>query len=187
MSERAVQPVSADAIRVAVIAPEPQQRRKFEHIVSTAGHVPVATTEEANIVLSVERSSDALDEFAIVLRTDALDRAAVLPEQATPAQIDAAVRAVAVGLIVRAGAAFERGFERVRSHQPHPLLSPRELEILTAISDGASNKAIARQLAISQHTVKFHIESLFRKLNVRTRAEAVAKGIERRSDERVEV
>lgn len=67
------------------------------------------------------------------------------------------------------------------------MLTPREAEILSAISAGLSNKAIARRLAISQHTVKFHVESLFRKLHVRTRAEAVAKGIERRRDETIEL
>ena len=61
------------------------------------------------------------------------------------------------------------------------------MEILSAISAGLSNKAIAKRLAISQHTVKFHIESLFKKLGVRTRAEAVAKGLERRREESVEL
>jgi DNA-binding CsgD family transcriptional regulator len=60
------------------------------------------------------------------------------------------------------------------------LLTPRELDVLAAIGAGSSNKAIARDLGISLHTVKFHIESLFRKLGARTRAEAVAKGLERR-------
>jgi DNA-binding NarL/FixJ family response regulator len=45
--------------------------------------------------------------------------------------------------------------------------------------DGLSNKAIARRLDISQHTVKFHAESIFRKLGVTNRVEAVAKGLRR--------
>jgi Bacterial regulatory proteins, luxR family len=49
------------------------------------------------------------------------------------------------------------------------------------------NKAIARHLAISLHTVKFHVESLFRKLGARTRAEAVAKGLERRRAETIDL
>jgi DNA-binding NarL/FixJ family response regulator len=58
------------------------------------------------------------------------------------------------------------------------LLTPRELDVLHAIMDGLTNKLIARQLDISLHTVKFHVESVFRKLGVRTRAEAVAKALE---------
>ncbi|MGA7065109.1 MAG: helix-turn-helix transcriptional regulator, partial [Pseudolabrys sp.] len=54
----------------------------------------------------------------------------------------------------------------------------RELEVLSAIMDGLTNKLIARQLDISLHTVKFHVESVFRKLEVGTRAEAVAKALE---------
>ena len=44
--------------------------------------------------------------------------------------------------------------------------------------DGLTNKLIARQLDISLHTVKFHVKSVFRKLEVGTRAEAVAKALE---------
>ena len=52
---------------------------------------------------------------------------------------------------------------------------PRELDVLEGIIDGLTNKMIARQLDISLHTVKFHVESVFRKLGARTRAEAMAK------------
>jgi DNA-binding NarL/FixJ family response regulator len=69
------------------------------------------------------------------------------------------------------------GFEELAERNDHPLLTPRELEVLTAIGEGMSNKIIARKLGISLHTVKFHVESLFRKLSVRTRAEAVARGL----------
>jgi DNA-binding CsgD family transcriptional regulator len=78
-------------------------------------------------------------------------------------------------------------FEELRERVPHVLLTPRELDVLGAISDGLSNKGMARTLGISLHTVKFHVESLFRKLGVRTRAEAVAKGLERRASETVDL
>ena len=61
------------------------------------------------------------------------------------------------------------------------------LNLLAAIGDGLGNKAIARKLDISLHTVKFHIESLFRKLGARSRAEAVAKGLARRKKEIINV
>ena len=55
-------------------------------------------------------------------------------------------------------------------------LTPRELDVLALIAEGASNKAIARKLSISVHTVKFHIASLLEKLDAEGRAEAVAQG-----------
>jgi DNA-binding NarL/FixJ family response regulator len=66
--------------------------------------------------------------------------------------------------------------------EPDTLLTPRELEVLGAIGEGLTNKAIARRLGISLHTVKFHVESLFRKLGARTRTEALARAAERRVD-----
>ena len=54
-------------------------------------------------------------------------------------------------------------------------LTPRELDVLAALAEGASNKAIARRLGISVHTVKFHIASLFDKLDAEGRTEAVAQ------------
>ncbi|HEY1289742.1 MAG TPA: helix-turn-helix transcriptional regulator [Burkholderiales bacterium] len=62
--------------------------------------------------------------------------------------------------------------------EPSPLFTPREVEVLAAIGAGLTSKMIARRLAISPHTVKFHVESLLRKLGARTRAEAVAKARE---------
>ncbi len=53
-------------------------------------------------------------------------------------------------------------------------LTPREFDVLALIAEGASNKAIARRLGISVHTVKFHIGSLLDKLDAEGRTEAVA-------------
>jgi DNA-binding NarL/FixJ family response regulator len=72
------------------------------------------------------------------------------------------------------------GFAAAPDAEPRALLTPRELEVLGAIGEGLTNKAIARRLEISLHTVKFHVESLFRKLGARTRTEALAKAAERR-------
>jgi DNA-binding CsgD family transcriptional regulator len=75
----------------------------------------------------------------------------------------------------------------MRERISHLLLTPREIDVLAAIGDGLGNKAIARKLDISLHTVKFHIESLFRKLGARSHAEAVAKGLARRKKEIINV
>jgi two-component system, NarL family, nitrate/nitrite response regulator NarL len=57
-----------------------------------------------------------------------------------------------------------------------PSLTARELEVLAALADGASNKLIARRLGISFHTAKFHVAALLEKLDADSRTEAVAKG-----------
>jgi two-component system, NarL family, response regulator YdfI len=54
-------------------------------------------------------------------------------------------------------------------------LTRRELEVLAAMADGASNKVIARQLGISFHTAKFHVAAILAKLDADSRTEAVAK------------
>ena len=56
-----------------------------------------------------------------------------------------------------------------------PPLSEREREVLEAVASGATNREIAGQLFLSPHTVKEHTSSLYRKLGVRNRAEAVQK------------
>ena len=58
-------------------------------------------------------------------------------------------------------------------------LTAREHEVLVLVADGLPNREIATVLAISEHTVKFHLASVFGKLGVSTRAEAVHKGIRR--------
>lgn len=72
------------------------------------------------------------------------------------------------------------GFAAMPEVERRSLLTPREAEVLAAIAEGLSNKEIARRLDISLHTVKFHVESLFRKLGARTRTQALAKAAARR-------
>ena len=57
--------------------------------------------------------------------------------------------------------------------QPVEELTPRELQVLRLMAEGQSNKAIARALGISEHTVKFHVNAILGKLNVQSRTEAV--------------
>jgi DNA-binding CsgD family transcriptional regulator len=53
-------------------------------------------------------------------------------------------------------------------------LTPRELEVLGLLAEGASNKTIARRLGISVHTAKFHVGSLLDKLDAVGRTDALA-------------
>jgi DNA-binding NarL/FixJ family response regulator len=54
-------------------------------------------------------------------------------------------------------------------------LSPREIDVLELLVDGRSYKAIAEQLFVSVHTVRFHLHNIYEKLHVSSRGEAVAK------------
>lgn len=58
-------------------------------------------------------------------------------------------------------------------------LTPRELDVLTLLAEGASNKTIARQLGISVHTAKFHVGSILDKLDATGRTDAVAHAARR--------
>jgi DNA-binding NarL/FixJ family response regulator len=61
--------------------------------------------------------------------------------------------------------------------EPANALSLREREVLALLAEGASNKEIARALALSIHTIKFHVAALTEKLCARSRGEAVAIAI----------
>lgn len=54
-------------------------------------------------------------------------------------------------------------------------LTPRELDVLRCLAEGLPNKEIARQLAISEHTVKFHVNAILRNLGAQGRTEAVVR------------
>jgi two-component system response regulator DegU len=63
------------------------------------------------------------------------------------------------------------------SHNRYRLLSEREMEVLTLLASGQSNRQIAQQLFISEKTVKNHISSIFRKMEVRDRTQAAVLAI----------
>ena len=97
-----------------------------------------------------------------------------VPSDIDSVALAATVRAVAQGLTVIAPGlvATGNGTSSPDSHDAG-LLTPREREVLELIADGLPNKAIARELGISEHTAKFHVGSVLGKLGASSRAEAV--------------
>jgi DNA-binding NarL/FixJ family response regulator len=120
---------------------------------------------------------------------------ALLPRGASGGEIVAAVEAVSAGLYAFGEDAFAallsatpRTSDEPAAGQTHEAgpppagaeldaLTPREREVLDMLAEGLSNKEIAWRMNISGHTVKSHVASIFAKLNVSTRTEAVTQGI----------
>lgn len=102
---------------------------------------------------------------------------AVLHRSSSRNEIIAAIKVITSGLVV-----LPPELLATLLHEAPPAddvlkaqLTRRELEVLAAMADGASNKAIARQLGISFHTAKFHVAAILAKLDAESRTEAVAK------------
>ena len=104
---------------------------------------------------------------------------AVLSPDASATEITAALVSAAVGLIT----IHPSSLDLVNPAAPPPSepldepLTPRELEVLTLLAEGHSNKLIAQSLGISEHTVKFHVTAIMSKLHAGSRTDAVMQGI----------
>lgn len=111
--------------------------------------------------------------------TAALLRAApcggLLLRDSDPDQLGAALMAVARGMLVFDPALAVLSTSDPLLEPPTADLTPRELEVLQLLAEGLANKAIAQQLGISDHTVKFHVNAIMSKLNAQSRTEAVVR------------
>jgi two-component system, NarL family, response regulator YdfI len=155
---------------VAVVGP---QAGAFERLKATLTNGD-EIRKPALVVLSDNR-----EEFEGTTRSE-ID--ALLPLDATPAQIGVAIEAAASGLVVVHPAFLDSLPETQPAPVPAPespraSLTPREVEVLNLLAQGLGNKEIAARLGISEHTVKFHTGSIFNKLDASGRTEAVTLGI----------
>ncbi|GAB3069077.1 response regulator transcription factor [Intrasporangium mesophilum] len=118
------------------------------------------------------------DTEADVLR--ALDAGAVgyLLKDAPPDQLFAGIRSTARGETVLAPSVAATLVRRASS--PGPVVTEREVEVLELLARGLGNREMARELLVSEATVKSHLSHIYTKLSVDTRAGAVAAAIERR-------
>lgn len=138
----------------------------------------------AIVVLADFEESDSLGDSFASRPADLLKLGvrAILPRKAASEEIVAAVVAASTGLVVLHPDWVEdllprNGFPSpVLPTSPIQALTPREIEVLGMLAQGLGNKTIAKQLGISEHTVKFHVSSIFTKLNASSRTEAVALG-----------
>ncbi|MBN9190081.1 MAG: response regulator transcription factor, partial [Microbacterium sp.] len=94
------------------------------------------------------------------------------------AELIRAIRAAAAGEVVLAPSVASRLVGRVRASETS-LLSPRELEVLALVADGATNRVAGERLHLSEATIKTHLLSIYAKLGVGDRAAAVAEGFRR--------
>jgi DNA-binding NarL/FixJ family response regulator len=162
--------------------PEPVSRDRVDVLVAdTPTQELMAEYRGRNPAIALVVLLDGTEKEDIVRSLSAGAR--VLDRSASRNEIIAVVKAVAAGLVVVAPqllatvfneAPFADALSKVND-AGHARLSPRELEVLVAMADGASNKAIARRLGISFHTAKFHVAAILAKLDADSRTEAVAK------------
>jgi DNA-binding NarL/FixJ family response regulator len=122
------------------------------------------TLPAAKVVLLTGRMEDGRLEEALSAGIDA-----AISKTAPPASVGLLIREVAAGNVFHA---FARPAASNGAPSFVPNLTARELEILRWVAAGASNSGIARELFVTEQTVKFHLSNVYRKLGVANRTEA---------------
>jgi DNA-binding NarL/FixJ family response regulator len=158
------------------------------------GHVNVILVADEHLVDQATEGVGDLDDPGLLVLTkspglaDALRHRGVrswgiIPPDASGTELRAALAAVGEGLIVLSPPGEDRFPDRgAGSREAEPaeeMLTPREREVLELLGRGLSNRGIARRLGISDHTVKFHVSSVYSKLGVSNRTEALRRGVRR--------
>ncbi|HEX9160853.1 MAG TPA: response regulator transcription factor [Thermoanaerobaculia bacterium] len=200
---RSAQAATARALRVAVAAPDRFARlglttllERFDdlHVVGDidideriASRVRVVNPDV--LLVDIQSTDPALlrdvDCPAVVLLASVLDASnafaagagAVLLRSAAPERLHAALHAVTNDLVVAdseiASAVFDQRARPVEDLEES--LTHRELEVMQQLAAGRTNRDIASVLGITEHTVKFHVNSILEKLNAESRTEAVVR------------
>jgi DNA-binding NarL/FixJ family response regulator len=149
----------------------------FEEIIDSLNQSQLSS--EAAVVILSDRSEPG--RVVEALRSGIR---AILPADMSADQIVAGLEAAAAGLVVLHPVEVDAMFPATQAASS-PLaeliepLTPRESEVLQMLASGLANKEIATRLAISDHTVKFHVASILGKLGAASRTEAVTLGIRR--------
>ena len=174
-------------IRIHLESSSPILRAGLEAVLVSTGRFELAPDRESAEVLLLDSPDDAAEapeQPAVALSdghaAELLRRGyhAVLPREASPFELRAALEAAAAGLMAIDRAPFlALATERIPSGITAPSLTRREIEVLRLLSDGLGNKEIATRLNISEHTVKFHVAAILDKMQAGSRAEAVAIGL----------
>ena len=152
---------------------EEDLRAEADVMITSASHASFSIngTDSSTTVATLFLSDD---QSNVRLLTRSLRVWGVLPTDASAEELTAAVHALSQGLIVGTSTLLFESESEPLSHGP---LTDRESEVLGLLAKGLANKQIAVTLGISEHTVKFHVSSIYAKLNVTNRTEAVREGL----------
>jgi DNA-binding NarL/FixJ family response regulator len=139
-----------------------------EHIESIRENWP----EVKVVVLSADDDPRSID--------DALGAgaSAYVVKTASPVDVASVLRQASCGTVFHAPSSRPSASLRTASEPEQPLLTQRETTILSAVASGLTTAAISRDLWVSEHTVKFHLTNIYRKLGVANRAGAVRYALE---------
>lgn len=171
-------------IRVWIETASAVTRAGFASVLQSSAGIELAeSAAHADVVLREDLPQEFDSLPAVVLSDSPLTSRqfrwgvhAILPRDAPAEQIVAALHAASAGLIaipLEAGATLIP----TASESAVENLTPREMETLEMLAEGLSNKQIAARLHISEHTAKFHVNSILGKLGAGTRTEAVMRGL----------
>ena len=192
-------------IHVQLVIPSPALQAGFRSLLSSDPEIMVVDEQkgwsdslqeeqyEADVVITTSasfaayqnsRRDELLTPAILFLRDEATNEQLVMPSfrawgvlplDASATELRAAVHALSQGLIVGPRQFLFPALDDETLFRGS--LTERESEVLALLAKGLANKQIAVSLGISEHTVKFHVSSIYTKLNVTNRTQAVREGL----------